>query len=66
MKNKYIPYEKLSKRAKKAIDAQKRGSWGELNPITRRPPNPKAYQRHEARRILDDSDVPGFSFPAWW
>ena len=54
--NKHIPYEKLSKKAKKAIDARQRGSWGELNPVTRRTPNPKAYQRSKARNWRNDSN----------
>ena len=54
---KFIPYEKLSKKAKRALDARKRGSWGGLNPVTRRPANPKAYDRNKAkRRKYDDSD----------
>ena len=53
---KHVPYEKLSKKAKKALDSQQRGSWGGLNPITRRPPNPKAYQRSKARNWRNDSN----------
>ena len=52
----HIPYEKLSKKAKKALDAQQRVSWGGLNPVTRRPPNPKAYQRSKARNWRNDSN----------
>ncbi len=56
MQQKHIPYEKLSKKAKKAYNAQQRGSWGALNPVTRRPPNPNAYQRSKARNWRNDSD----------
>lgn len=38
---KYIPYEKLSKKEKRKIDAAKRNTWGELNPVTRKPENSK-------------------------
>ena len=60
--NKHIPYEKLSKKAKKAIDARQRGSWGGLNPITRRTPNPKAYQRSKARNWRNDSNSALFCY----
>ncbi len=46
---KYVPFGKLSKKKQRALNAQKRGSWGELNPVTRKPPNPKAYNRKKAR-----------------
>ena len=42
---KYIPYEKLSKKEKRKIDVAKRNTWGELNPVTRKPENSKAYNR---------------------
>ncbi len=46
----FIPYEKLSKRKKRELDAERRGSWGGLDPVTRRPANPKAYNRAKARK----------------
>ena len=52
---KFIPYEKLSKKRKRALDAARRGSWGGLSPVTRRPENPKAYKRKKAR-IEDELD----------
>ena len=45
---KFIPYEKLSKKEKRKLDAAKRGSWGGLDPVTRKPPNPRAYKRNKA------------------
>lgn len=45
---KYIPYEKLSKKRKREINAQKRGSWGGLNPVTRKLEHSKAYRRSKA------------------
>lgn len=56
---KFIPYEKMSKRQKRELDAGKRGSWGALNPVTRKPPNPKAYNRKKARRWSDYSHTDG-------
>ena len=46
---KFIPYEKLSKKEKRKIDQAKRQTWGELNPVTRKPENSKAYNRNKAR-----------------
>jgi len=42
---KYIPLRKQSKREQKKFHALKRGSWGDISPITRTLPNPKAYRR---------------------
>ena len=47
---KYIPYEKLSKKKQRELDAKRRGSWGSINPVTRKPKNPKAYDRQKVRR----------------
>ena len=52
---KYIPFEKLSKKKRRELYARRRGTWGELNPVTRRPENPKAYNRRKARKWSDDS-----------
>ena len=46
---KFIPYEKLSKKEKRKIDAAKRTTWGNLNPVTRKPQNSKAYDRRKAQ-----------------
>jgi hypothetical protein len=42
---KFIPYEKLSKKEKRKADLARRQTWGELNPVTRKPENSKAYNR---------------------
>ena len=56
---KYIPYEKLSKKEKRKVDAMRRNTWGELNPITRKPANSKAYNRRKAQSWKKDpSPVP--------
>ena len=60
---KFIPYEKLSKKEKRKIDQAKRQTWGELNPVTRKPENSKAYNRNKARnwkREISRNPVPGF------
>lgn len=60
---KHIPFEKLSKGKKRALNAQRRSSWGALSPVTRRPPNPKAYNRKKARKPQDDSGFRAFCCP---
>ena len=58
---KFIPYEKLSKKKKRELDAARRGSWYGLNPVTRKPENSRAYNRRKARKWSDDSlTVPFF------
>ena len=51
---KFIPYEKLSKKEKRKIDQARRQTWGELNPVTRKPENSKAYNRNKARNWKRD------------
>lgn len=51
---KFVPYEKLSKKKKRELDLKKRKTWGNVSPVTRRSENPKAYNRQKARKIDDD------------
>jgi hypothetical protein len=46
---KFIPYEKLSKKEKRKLDLAKRQTWGELNPVTRKQENSKAYNRKKSQ-----------------
>ena len=46
--DKYIPREKLSKKARRKLDADRRGTWGAVNPVTRSVKNEKAYNRKKA------------------
>jgi hypothetical protein len=46
---KFVPYEKLSKKEKRKVDAMRRSTWGQLNPVTRKPESSKAYNRNKAR-----------------
>lgn len=57
---KFIPYEKLSKKKQRELNAMKRGTWGDFNPVTRKPANPKAYNRRTAQRWKDDSSFVPF------
>ena len=51
---KFIPYKKLSKKKRKELNAKRREIWT-ISPITRKPENPKAYNRKKAQRLDDDS-----------
>ena len=46
---KFIPYEKLSKKEKRKMDLAKRQTWGELNPVTRKPESSRAYNRRKSQ-----------------
>ena len=52
--DRFIPKEKLSKKAKRERAQAQRQTWGGINPVTRRPPNPKAYVREKPRYESDD------------
>ena len=60
---KFIPYEKLSKKEKRKIDAAGRSTWGNFNPVTRKPQNSKVYNRNKARnwKREDHGPIPGFA-----
>ena len=51
---KFIPYEKLSKKEKRRRDAMRRSTWGALDPVTRKGPNPRAYNRKKTRKWMED------------
>ncbi len=61
---KFIPYEKLSKKEKRKLDRSRRSSWGELNPVTRKPANSRAYNRSKARNRSRycGEPIPGYLF----
>ena len=46
-------YEKLSKKKKRELYAGKWTIWA-ISPVTRRPENPKAYNRRKAQKRMDD------------
>ena len=50
----FIPYDKLSKKQKKMLDARRRKVWA-ISPVTRKSENPKAYNRRKAQKWNDDS-----------
>lgn len=59
---KFVSYEKLSKKKKRELDAKRRNTWGELNPVTRKPANSKAYNRAKARKWSSDDSSTVLSF----
>ena len=52
---KFIPYEKLSKKKQRELDARRRTVWT-ISPVTRKPANPKAYNRKKAQNRRSDPD----------
>ena len=60
--DKFIPYEKMSKKEKRKLNQAKRKTWGDSNPVTRKPANSKAYNRQKAQNW--QKDIPGFAFCA--
>ena len=59
--DKFIPYEKLSKKKQRELDAMRRSVWT-ISPVTRKPANPKAYNRKKAQKWRDDSGFCAFDF----
>ena len=50
---KFIPREKLSKKARRALDAEKRATWG-FSPVTRRVESKKHYDRRKSAHVWKD------------
>lgn len=46
---KFIPYEKFSKKEQRKQNTARRGTWGNLCPVTRKPKNSRAYDRRKAQ-----------------
>lgn len=47
---KFIPFDKLSKKQQKEINKQKRTTWNGLNPVTRKAKNAKIYNRKKSHQ----------------
>ena len=56
---KFVPKEKLGKKAKRELDRARRATWGNMNPVTRKAENKKAYNR---KKSLDRYDEYGRDF----
>ena len=48
---KMIPLSKQSKKEQRRYYSLKRGSWNGISPVTRKPKNPKAYDRRRAKNF---------------
>lgn len=46
----YVTIDKRSKKARKEYYSKLRGTWGELNPVTRSVPSGKIYNRKKDKR----------------
>ena len=60
--DKFIPYEKLSKKKRREIDRKKRNTWNGFSPVTRKPEDPKVYNRRRTRVREEDPDARFFVF----
>ena len=55
---KFILFVKLSKKTQQEINKSHRKSWGNIDPVTKRPANSKAYNRKKAQAWKDDFTAP--------
>ena len=66
VKPRFIAYQKLTKKKRRELDTARRGTWGTVNPVTKRAEPSTAYQREkEKRRWQVEPDHSGifFAFP---
>jgi len=52
---KFTPYTKRSKNARREQDRSRRAEWGAVRPVTRRQESAKTYNRKKARQWKQDS-----------
>lgn len=53
---KFIAYAKLSKSRRRAANKAKRGSWGQIKPVTKVKPSGKIYNRRKNKQDLKNAD----------
>lgn len=53
----FLPREKMSKRERRAMDASRRTTWDNVNPVTRKTENKKAYNRKKSPRWYNDDST---------
>lgn len=56
---KFIEFAKLSKKKQKEINAQKRGDWGNVKPITKVKQSAKLYNRKKNRGFMNERHSQG-------
>ena len=49
---KFVSLDKRSKKAQKAYYAERRITWGELNPVTKSVPSGKSYNRKKDKQAM--------------
>ena len=57
----YVTLNKRSKKAQKGYHAKQRGTWGELNPVTKSVPNGKVYNRNKEKQKIGGEFRNGFN-----
>ena len=60
--DKYVPFEKLSKKKQRELNARRRGSWNGVRPVSRKIESAKAYDRRKARKWEVDAHDRAFCF----
>ncbi len=58
---KFIPREKLSKKARRELNNKQRLTWGMVNPATKKIENEKIYNRKKAQNGFDCSHLEPFA-----
>lgn len=56
MKQKLVPLSKQSPKKRREYYSMLRGTWGEFSPVTRKPDNPKAYNRAKEKSRRNNYD----------
>ncbi len=59
----FIPREKLSRKARRELDQAKRQTWGPVSPVTRRMESKKRYKRRKPSRWTDPDSMGAFLIP---
>lgn len=57
--DRFVPYAKLSKKQRKAVNEKRRGSWEGVTPVTKIKPSAKLYNRKKDRLAGHDDPAGG-------
>jgi hypothetical protein len=60
VKQNYVPLDKRSKKQQKEYHAMQRKDWNGVNPVTKKMPNMKAYNRKKSGQWNEHEPLPGF------
>lgn len=55
-KKKFVPYDKMSKKEKRKIDAQARNDWGDIDPFTKVIPDKRKEKKYRDNYYRDDEE----------